>query len=252
MSSHRDGDAGPGVHPLEQALRDLGRHLDGPDVDITASVLARIDASRSRGVGGRFRARRRRVIAVVIATIVAVGGLATVPAVGQWLGIRGVAVHSGPPPSTPATTRPGLDRPDLGLPITLPQAASAAGFEPVLPRGLGPPEGVWLDRRGTVPVLSLVYEGDVLISELRASIGSLPVIQKFAGPGVTIEELTVDGRRGLWIHGPHSVALQTDQGTIQDLRTTGDALLLERGSLSVRIETSQGRDAAIGIAASLL
>lgn len=242
------------MNPLDDRLRDLGEHLDVPAGEALAARVA-----------GRVRERRRRSshrrLAIAFATLlVALVGLSFVPAVGDWLGVRGVEVAQEPAPTTTAA-RPPAPTPspppatalDLGTPTSLVAAAREVGFPMLLAPVLGPPEGVWLDTRPAVPIVTLTYPGGRLVSEFRAAIAAEPVLRKFAAGDVRVEELVVEGRRAVWVEGMHEVAVERAGEVFADeLRLSDSALLVEVGDVTVRIETRFGRADAVEIARNLV
>jgi hypothetical protein len=235
------------VKSLEDALVDLGHHLDAPSGDALAIR-----------VGARIRARRaprsrRRLVLVFALLVVLLLALSLVPAVGEWLGIRGVEIRQEPPPRT-VTTAPGPSAGlDLGAPSALDAAGRRAGFTPLVPPALGHPSGVWLDTRSLAPIVTLTYPDGTLVAEFRAAIGDAPVLRKFAGPGVRVEELDIDGHRAIWVEGAHEVAVALPGEVYGDrLRLSDSALLVELRDVTVRIETRRGRDAALDVARNLV
>jgi hypothetical protein len=233
------------VTPLEDALVDLGHHLDAPSGDALALR-----------VGARIRARRaprtrRRLVVVFALLVVLLLALSLVPAVGEWLGIRGIEVRQEPPPTT-VTTRPPAG-PDIGAPSTLERAGRRVGFAPLVPSTLGQPSAVWLDTRSLAPIVTLTYPDGTLVAEFRAAIGDAPVLRKFAGPDVRVDEIDVDGHRAIWVEGAHEVAVVLPGEIYGDrLRLSDSALLVEIGDVTVRVETGRGRDAALAIARNLV
>jgi hypothetical protein len=225
---------------LEDALADLGGALDAPSGDALAlRVGARIRAARAPRA-------RRRLLLVFALLVVLLLALSFVPAVGEWLGIRGVEVRQEPAPTTVTTDAGASSGLDLGRPVGLDAV-------PIVPSALAAPTGVWLDERPPVPIVTLTYQDGTLVAELRAVIADDVVLRKFAGPGVRVEALEVDGHRALWVEGAHAVAVRTgDENVVDEFRTSDSALVVEIGDLTVRIETRRGRDAAVAIARNLV
>jgi hypothetical protein len=78
--------------------------------------------------------------------------------------------------------------------------------------------------------------------------------QKLIGEGVTVEPVTVDGRRGYWVSGAaHFFFYIGEDGGIidDDRRWVGDALAWTDGATTYRVESALGRDATIALAESL-
>jgi hypothetical protein len=70
----------------------------------------------------------------------------------------------------------------------------------------------------------------------------------------SVEELSVGGNRALWLEGgPHFVVFRAADGNIgEDVgRLAGNTLLVENGTMLVRIEGQISRERAIEIAESL-
>ncbi len=81
------------------------------------------------------------------------------------------------------------------------------------------------------------------MSQLRGHVPEAGFV-KVAGPGATVERLTIEGRPALWITGDaHGFAL--DNGSFEQLRLSGAALLVDRGEETIRIEGDLDRDAAL-------
>ena len=226
---------------LEHRLADLGRHLDVPPGDgLAQAVTARLAASPTEASRGWRRWWRWLAGVVLIGS-----GVAAAPAVADWLGVDGVAVRQEAAPTSPTVP---LDR---GRRVALDDVRDRAGFTPVLPTALGAPDEVRVDDRPAVPVVWLRWDDGPLITQLAGAPPEVPVIQKYA-PGVAIEEVRVGRRRALWVDGPHEVVLETGEPSAAPAGwSAGGALLLEVGPITVRIETTEGRDEAIRIASSL-
>jgi hypothetical protein len=120
---------------------------------------------------------------------------------------------------------------------------------------LGPPNRFLADPAR--PEVSLAYPAaggtiTTLISEVGADGG--PYFEKMLGNSATIEALSVNGHRGVWITGPDHFIFYTDrQGRfVEDHgRVAGNALVWEQGGLMVRIEGPQSKPEALAIAASM-
>jgi hypothetical protein len=226
---------------LERRLTDLGRHLDVP----VGEGLVRAVAARVASLPETSRWSGRRWWRWLAAVVFAGAGVVAAPAVADWLGVGGVAVRREPRPMTPAVPV------DHGRPVDLADLPALAGFTPILPQGLGPPDEVWLDDRPAAPVVWLRWDGGLLLTQLEGALASEPVIEKFAAE-VLVEEVQVGEHRALWVAGPHEVALVLGDMPARAERYSAEGtLLLEVGSVTVRIETDDGRDEAIRIARSL-
>ena len=252
---------GPGPSaPLEAELRRLGRRLEVPPApDVTGRVRARLEApARAGGSGPDWP--WLRPVAVTLAVIIAVAGtLAASPdvraAVADFFRFAGIEINSGAPPPTTGTGRlPGQTG------VTLDEARRRAGFDVHVPAALGPPDKV-LASDGTSPrVVSLLYRAGpgrppanqdgvaVRIDEFDGELS--PGFRKFAQQA---EEVTAGDRPALWLAGPHPVIYvgRDGQEYQESARLAGNTLILQIGSVTVRMEGDFTRDQAIAIAASL-
>lgn len=250
---------------LEQALTRLGAELDFPPTPDAAAAV-------ERRLGERAAAPRRvrltpRSLAVALAVVaLAVAGALAVPparsAILEWLGIRGATVERVERlPDVSAGVGTSLE---LGRPVALEDARSRLGFPPLLPDALGAPDGAYVSAYPPGGMLSLVYgpgEGvprsrftgvGALLTEFRGDV-SPELVAKLVDQGTPVERVEVDGRRGLWIEGEHALLFRGSGGRILEARTrlAGNTLLLEHGSLLVRLEGELTRERALEIAASL-
>ena len=226
---------------LERRLTDLGDHLDVPmGQGLAAAVTARLADQRVES-DRRWRRWWRWVAGAVLVGV----GAGVAPALADWLGIGGVAVHQAPAPSTPTV------RYDLGRPVDLADVRHLAGFDPIVPAALGEPSDVWVDDRRSTPVIWLHWEEGPLITELKGGLADGPVLHKYA-PGVTINEVQIDRIRGLWVGGPHEVVLDSGEMSAPAAQYAAEGtLIMEVGPITIRIETDQGRDEAVRIARSV-
>ncbi len=199
---------------------------------------------------GIVRARRRRLRLVLLAAALAIALLGGAAAAAS-IELRGAVVQkvpSLPSPSPGAGVGTGAGgQLDLGARYpTLAAAERAAGFQALVPAGLGEPDEVWyLPVPG---VLTLVYhprpglpptadhEVGALVMEARASVGG-PSFGKLAGPDTRIQPVTVNGGQGFWISGaPHGFIFY-ESGRTDSFRLTGDVLIWNQAGLVVRIES---------------
>ncbi|MBT2507219.1 hypothetical protein J7I98_15225 [Streptomyces sp. ISL-98] len=247
-------------HELADELRGLGRRIRIPDVDgptMAERVLAQIVAeavavpvARPPGRGERLRAWSRRRWRTVTATL---SGLLIVlvltppvrAAVADWFGFGGVDVRYDPTASPPPGP-PGAGAPDCRGGLTVAEAALRAGFDPVLPRGLGTPvaASVSRDRR----VLSVCWR-TVRIDEFRAAID--PVFYK-ATP-VPAEYTEVDGQTALWFPERHRLTLrlvdEDGRPYARKVRSAGPTLVWQRaGDLTLRLEGVRSMERAVDLA----
>jgi hypothetical protein len=239
------------VTPLEQRLREAGAAAAWPATpDFAAAVVPRIEGVTPLQAGDgprRTRRRLRRPLVVAIAALLLLASTAlAIPAVRDWLGLSTVEVGRVPRP-LPET--PGK-RLGLGMSLPLDVARAKLGFAPVIPSGLGKAT-VYYDPIPAGGQLGLVYPHGIVITELQGHL--TPYLAKFIPPGTTVDRLTINGDRALWIHGAlHQYAYADRTGAIRtdSVRTAGDVLLWRRGDLLIRIEGARSRQQAIAIAAS--
>lgn len=142
---------------LREELRALGKSLDAPGgagpesmaERVLAQLLAEsapIPVAEPPGVRERLRSVRRWARARRRSLTAALCGLLTVlvltppvrAQVADWFGFGGVEVRYDPS----AVPTPGAEVPGCGRTVSLAQAGQRAGFAPLVPEGLGPPDSV--------------------------------------------------------------------------------------------------------------
>jgi hypothetical protein len=237
---------------LDRRLRELAADAAWPPTpDLASAVAARLADAGPANVGevpswgalrdGRgWSVRRRRVLVAVLAAFVLVpAGAAFGDEVLEWLGLRSVEVRREPR-LPPDARRPALD--ELGPPVTAAQARRRAGFAPVVPERLGPPEEV-RERDG---VVTLVYDGGaLLLAQLRGALQE-DLVQKTVAPGARVRR--VPG--GVFLSGPdHAYLYVRPDGENMEGRPflAGNTLVVERGDLLLRLE-GRGLTAARALA----
>jgi hypothetical protein len=269
---------------LVRALRDLARTLDtGPVPNVTPRVLARIAGTVPRRpllgrVGGRLRVLLGGLLVGALASVPAVRSAAA-DVVAAVIRLPGVVIHAGDepspqpsPPSPPAVPAPsGPAGPVAGplgreigytrAPVPLASARSQAMPVVRLPGGLGPPDEAYVLGPGG-RVVSLLWATRPGLPALPGSrIGLLvdavvptddAVFQKYIG-AMRGDPVTVAGRPGIWIGGPHELLPIGDDG-VPDYdadRTARATLVVALPGATVRIESGLDRDAAVHLAATL-
>jgi hypothetical protein len=128
------------------------------------------------------------------------------------------------------------ERFDFGRRVGRAEAERRAGFELL---ELGKPDGIFVRPDD---VVSLVY-GDpqsprLVLTELRGSVWD-GMVKKVGSSGTRVDDVTVNGERGLFISGDeHVVMFRDEQGDIADERTylAGTVLLWNHGDLLLRLE----------------
>jgi hypothetical protein len=253
---------------LESALVRLGAELEFPETPDIAEAVRRRLAARPAQRYSRLPARRTLAL-VLVAVALALGAAFAVPparsAILDLLGLSGASVERVETlPQVPLSTAAALA---LGEPVTLEEARGLASFGVLVPEELGAPDDVFHSSSVPGGRVSLVYRPDgglsrsrytgvgLLVTEFRGDL--IPdFVGKLAGQTTRIEELSVDGNPAIWLQGgPHAVTFGTPGAGIAEdtMRLAGNTLLLERGTVLVRLEGSSdlSRERAIEIAQSL-
>jgi hypothetical protein len=275
--------AGMAFTELETALSAIGESLDyPPTADLAVAVSRRIAQEPRRRVVFRLRSLRLPVLrppavfrpawqvalAAFLAAVVAFSGaFAASPAVREaverWFGLRGVKIVQSPPPVAPSVHRLGEGL-DLGLGTTLAEAQQHLGERILLPAGLGKPDEVWVRDltvggaevflvyrpRPGLPVTSQTGVG-LLLSEFTGDLYR-PGIEKFA-PDARLEPVVVNGGRGFWVQGGHSIGYLDGNGNVvlDDLRLAGNVLVWEQGELTLRIESALSEGEVLQLARTI-
>ena len=270
---------------LELALTDLAGAIafPAPSPAFAARVRARIEAAPAPAepVWGRWRRwasapggtrpfRRSLLIAVALLLVAAT----VAAAIG--LGLPGIRILFGPPPSTApsATVRPSGPavslapgaRLGLGEQVEVAELASRAAFRVGYPTDplVGPPDSAWIDPRKNAQVVLVWRTRPDLPATTEPGVGMLlgqfngrydeGMITKMIDSGTKIERIRVGDNAGLWISGaPHFFFYETADGRVIDdtRRWVGDTLLWTYGGLTYRLETALGLEEAIRIAESI-
>ncbi|HEX4931095.1 MAG TPA: hypothetical protein VFV62_10345 [Gaiellaceae bacterium] len=227
---------------LELRLIALRDEIAWPDTPIVRPVLDRRPA----------RASRVRPLALGFAIVLAVlaGVLALSPgarsAFLEIFHLKGATVER-------VDELPEVEaRPiDFGEVVSRAEAERRVGFELL---DLGEPDAVFV--RGN-RLASLVYGSvdrpHLVLSELRGTVWD-GLVKKIGGPGTRIDQVTVDGERGLFITGDeHFVMFFDETGEITDEPTflAGTVLLWNRGPLLLRLEGDLTRAEALELAKSV-
>jgi hypothetical protein len=242
---------------LVAELKALGRGIvvDPPAEDLAERVLARLPATPHRSrTSSWLRARRRRLIAVIIALVII--GLGLTPpvraAVVEWLRIGGVLIQTAPPASGPPPT--AEPPPTQGAAVTLEQAQALVSFRIGVPAGLGPPDRIEVsaDRR----VVSMDWTSDKVPIHLDQFDGSLDwvFVKKARG---SYEVTTVGGRDAIWFPTAHEVIYvdRDGQHRTEEARIAAPCLVWERPAgtslATMRLEGDIGKARALEIATAI-
>ena len=195
------------------------------------------------------------------------------PTVGTPPGAVRTVVPAVPPATTPLPSAsppppsPGV-RLGLGQQLTLDQARGRVAFQVLVPNALGTPDETYLLSTPAGGQVALVYYPrpdlpeasttgvGLLLTEFQADIHTVgPIaIGKGLPPGTRLEEVQVNGGRGYWIDGdPHVFFFRDARGQqlSENTRLASNVLLWEQGPLTLRLESSLPKDAALSIAASV-
>src|SRR5207249_1193288 len=158
------------------------------------------------------------------------------------LGLPEGTVKSRPSPLPPGPPGRYLN---LGTQVSLAEARQGVAWTILLPAALGSPDAVYLQQPPSVPSggeVSLVYVRSdiktsgltgvsVLVTEARGRVDER-YFQKTLGPGVTIEQVTVNGHSGYWISGrPHQFVITDAEGNPypETLRLATNTLVIDEG-----------------------
>lgn len=223
---------------LERSLRALGDEIAYPPTPRLELHLER-------------RGLRLRPLALGLAVVLAVlaGVLALSPgarsAFLEIFHLKGATVELVE--TLPEST---AERFDFGRRVGRAEAERRAGFELL---ELGEPDGIFVRPDD---VVSLVY-GDpesprLVLTELRGSVWD-GMVKKVGSRGTRIDDVTVNGERGLFISGDeHVVMFRDEHGDIADERTylAGTVLLWNHGDLLLRLEGELTKTEALELARS--
>jgi len=210
----------------ERELRALAAYVDFPaERDLAAAVRARL-APRPR--------RRRALVLVLAALVLALAVAFAVPparsAILRFFHLRGASIELVDRLPVVRTAAPL----DLGVPISLGDAAKTAGFEPLRSSLLGDPDRVTWDG-----AMVWFRYGDVrlLVSQFVGS-ERIELVKKLVEPRTTIMPVTVEGRQGYFLSGAtHFLYLApTDLIREERVRLARNVLLWQHGALTVRLE----------------
>jgi hypothetical protein len=244
------------VADLERELRDLGAAVAFPPVpDVAVRVVACLPERSGRD--------RRRMVALAFAALVvaAVVAVLAVPqartAVLDWLGLRGATVERVDTiPKAPVVP----DELGVGDEVTLAAAAALAGFPLRDPAaaGLGEPDEIRFTDDigdGQIAYLWRGADGEIetLLTVFRASV-ELGFIRKLAAGDSPVEQVEVEGERGIWVGGePHFFVYRGASGEPREetARLAGPTLLWEDGPLLYRLEGDFTKAEALQIARAL-
>jgi len=274
---------------LEQALFDLGDHLDHPAGDaLPAQVAAHLRAAGAGSVEVLHLepvdhdddrsdeserpdgpTRRTWVLAVAAALVLVLVGLSaftpTREAIAGWLGIGAVEIRDRPRPTSappPAGTEPSQPVPGSVAPAPgtadgadLAAAQAQVGFPIALPDEAiaGASTAITVDPRPPGGLVAISYPTFSLL-EVASAPGQAAVIGKSVQPGVFIDHVSVEGHEAIWIRGdPHEVAYIDAQGAYRTdtVRRAGNVLVWTDGDVTYRVEGAPDLATAVQVLSAL-
>lgn len=248
---------------MEARLRAAGAAwATEPVPDLAMGVVRQI---RAGGAGGRARRWRPVLVGAAMALALLVAVPLLVPSVGnavaRYLGVGGISVQVMP--GLPAVG----DGLELGQRTVLAQARDEVAFPVGVPRLLGEPDEVWLDRHavpgGQVTLLWRPATGlpQVGTHQVGALLTALPgrlepgLLAKTAGdPNTTLTSVSVGDGVGWWIGGaPHALIYYDARGEVRSDRSrlAGATLLWQSGDTLYRLESGLEMEEALRIARSV-
>ena len=163
-------------------------------------------------------------------------------------------------PAPEASVRPLGHGLDLGERVDPSQARAAVDFAIRAPRELGPPNLVYLDgsriwlvyrARPGLPAAEETGVG-LLVTEFRGSVDE-SLLKKVTMEGGTVTPIQVDGNRGYYVEGAHSLLFLDGSGNVIEERTrvAGNVLVWEEGGVTYRLESALGLGESVAIAGSM-
>ena len=233
---------------LERDLRNLASAIDWPDVDVAASAAAELRAGRTadRPPPRLSLWPRRRVIALVVAALLLIGGTAF----AARLAIGSITIHTVPKLSSPTAPSRSI----LGRAATLEAVAPLVRIP--ADTALGAPDGVYLASSPPGRVASLTWSAPVGAPHLDDT-GWRAMLMAFHGtdalvatkqvlPTTRLVPVRVGSEPGYWIEGPHQLVLP-DGGT---LRLGGGVLIWTRDGVTYRLESTLSKADALAVGRS--
>jgi hypothetical protein len=243
------------VTELELQLLALREDVAWPATpDLATAVQARVAREPLRPVRRAWLpARLAPAVVALLVVLIALGVLlAASPGVRatlrDWLGIGSVRIARVErlPDLAPA------QKLELGRRASVAAANRHLGSPIATIRGLGAPDAIYLDD-GPPARVSLVYGArpglppgtagvGALLDELQGD--ALPFVEKFVAGNVPITRVRVNGVRGYFIAGQHTVNLPDELRP----RLAGNTLVWLHDAVTYRLETKLGREAALRLA----
>jgi hypothetical protein len=240
---------------LELALAELGRRVEFPLApDLAPRVRERLAEGRPRRA-----VRSRRGLALAFAVLaVAVAAVMAVPqtraAILEFFHLRGVTIERVQElPTVPI--QQGFGEVFVGDRVTLDEARKAVHFPLVVPKALGEPDEVYLQKDSPPGgMVSFVYgtreHPRALFTQFEATVRE--VIFKKVAEGTVIDQVTIDGSPGFWVGGAHYFTYFDRNLDYREehMRLSEKALIWERGRVTLRLEADVTKVEALRIARS--
>jgi hypothetical protein len=226
------------VTNLGVELRDLAPFVElPPERDLAPSVRARI--------GARRRPRPGRLVLALALVLAALAVAFAVPparsAILRWLGLGNARIEFVDRLPDVRTRRPL----DLGVRVSLGTARKSVRYHVLTSKLLGNPKEVHL----RFDQIAFVY-GDHKLVVLQSE-GTF--FTKEVGPLTHVDRFSLDGAQAIWVSGaPHFFGYvdANGQSRAAELYLVGNALIWQRGPLTLRLEAKLSRAEAVQIARS--
>ena len=238
---------------LELRLVALREEIDFPSTPPLALAVERaVTVAAPPWRRTRWRNLRPLALAFAVVLVAMLGVLAFSPgarsAFLEFFHLRGASVSRVERlPEVELIERAEL----LGERVTLATARRRAGFELV---DLGEPDDVYLRGDGLVTfVYGSIERPRLLLSQIRGGVWD-GFVKKVGELGTSVEEVEVDGERGLFVSGQEHFVMYRDRaGAIRDDRAylAGTTLLWNRGDVLLRLEADVDRAEALELARSV-
>jgi hypothetical protein len=248
---------------LELRLTELAGELDWPRTpELAERTRERLDVVAPARGQQRFGRgwSRRRMLALGLAGAALGGGVAAAagPPLLDLFRTQGVRVVRAP---VLPRTAPGAHL-GLGDRVNLDEARLATPFRVLIPHspGLEHPDAVYVRRDLPGGAVSLLYRPQagiprthdprigLLLTQFRATF--TPLIGKTLTGANHVERTSVNGEPALWIEGDHAIVVADAQGTVREDRgrLSANALVWQRGGLTLRLEGRLAKNQALTIA----
>jgi hypothetical protein len=240
---------------LAAAIRATGEDLRWPSSpDVAPAVRRQVDSVRLRpGIGVVWPAipRRRRLVLVLAAVLVLVGGAALAAKLVIDLGAVTITTIPGRPTAPPSDA---ITDDELGTPVTLAEAERLTGVTARYPAALGPPDTVWTERGAvgsdpldTAPWIAMAWDAGNDLPPIPGTDRGAVLIQFHGDEAIAVKGLyeeagsirpvRLDGLDGHWITGAHTFRLPVG-GELRTFRVDGNVLLWQDVPDTFRLETA--------------